>query len=155
MKNLLSVFAVAILFLAPAAYAKEVAVFLAVTGPLTPFEKNELSKDVVEGLSARFELRYGAEVDHYVKKVFQEESKKNDCDETDCYRRIAAFYHAEKIVALRVAEIEKGRYLVTAHLYDVPTGEMSSSEKEECAQCSFEKLKVLCKEITRRMSKVR
>lgn len=154
MKFLLSALAVAILLLAPAAYAKEVAVFLAVTGPLTPFEKSELSKEVVEGLSAKFELRYGAEVDHYVKKVFQEESKKNDCDETDCYRRIAALYHAEKIIALRVAEVEKGRHLVTAHIYEVSTGEMSASEKEECMQCSFEKLKVLCKEITKRMSKV-
>jgi len=153
MKNLLRVFAVALLLLAHAAYAKEVAVLLPVTGPLTPLEKSELSKQVVDGLPVQFELKYGEEVDRFVKQAFQEESKKQDCDETNCYRRIAARYHAEKIIALRVAEIDKGRYLVTIQLYDVPTGDVISSQKEECTQCSFEKLKILCKELSARMSK--
>lgn len=111
-------------------------------------EKAELTKEAVQGLSSTFELKHGEEVDRFVKQAFQEESKKKDCDETNCYRRIAAQYHAEKIVALCVAEVSKGRYLVTYHLYDVPTGEMTASQKKECAQCSFEKLKALCKELT-------
>lgn len=153
MKNILKVLAVALLLNAPMAYAKEIAVLLPVTGPLTPFEKAELTKEAVRGLSLTFELKHGEEVDRFVKKAFQEESKKKDCDETNCYRRIAAQYHAEKIVALRVAEVEKGRYLVTYHLYDVPTGEMTASQKKECTQCSFEKLKAVCKELTSGMSK--
>lgn len=160
MKNMLKVFAVAALLLVPvfftqAAYAKEVAVLLPVTGPLTPSEKIELTKQAVDGLSVRFDLRHGEEVDRFVKQAFQEESKKKDCDETNCYRRIAAQYHAEKIVALRVAEVAKGRYLVTFHLYDVPTGEMTASQKKECAQCSFEKLKALCKELTGKMTRAK
>lgn len=151
MKNLLGVFAAAILLLAQSAYAKEVAVLLPVVGPLTPYEQAELSKEAAQTFSSRFELKYGDEVDHFVKQVFQDESKKKDCDEANCYRRIAAQYHAEKIVALRVAQVEKGRYLVTSHLYDVPTGEMTASQKMECAQCSFEKLKALCKEIAQRV----
>jgi len=145
MKRLLKLFAVVIILLAPSAYAREIAVLLPVTGPLTPFEKSGLSKEVVDGLSARFDLQYGEEVDHFVKQVFQDESKKNDCDEANCYRRIAALYHAEKIVVLRVTETDKGSYLVMLLLYDVPTGEMTSSQKEECTQCSFEKLKLLYK----------
>ncbi|HLP97298.1 MAG TPA: hypothetical protein VK149_02515 [Sideroxyarcus sp.] len=148
MKNLLRVLAVALLLIAPLVNAKEIAVLLPLTGPLTPFEKTELTKVAVEGVSARFELRHGEEVDRFVKQAFQEESKKTDCDETNCYRRIAAKYHAEKIVALRVAQVEKGRYLVTYHLYDVPTGEMIASQQKECGQCSLEKLKALCKELT-------
>lgn len=147
MKNLLRILAVALLLSAQTAYAKEIAVLLPVTGPLTPFEKAELTKEAVQGLSLIFELKHGEEVDRFVKQAFQEESKKKDCDETNCYRRIAAQYHAEKIVALRVAEVSKGRYLVTYHLYDVPTGEMIASQKKECAQCSFERLKLLCKEL--------
>lgn len=147
MKNLLRILAVALLLSAQIAYAKEIAVLLPVTGPLTPFEKAELTKEAVHGLSSTFELKHGEEVDRFVKQAFQEESKKKDCDETNCYRRIAAQYHAEKIIALRVAEVSKGRYLVTYHLYDVPTGEMIASQKKECAQCSFEKLKALCKEL--------
>lgn len=148
MKNMLRVFAVAMLLFAHSAYAKEIAVLLPVTGPLTPLEKIELTKQALEGLSARFELNHGEDVDRFVKQVFQEESKKKDCDEANCYRRIAAQYHAEKIVALRVVEVAKGRYLMTYHLYDVPTGEMTVSQKKECAQCSFEKLKAICKELT-------
>jgi hypothetical protein len=155
MKNLLRLFAIAMLLLAHSAYAKDVAVLLPVTGPLTPLEKTELSKQVVDGLSARFELKYGEEVDRFVKQAFQDESKKQDCDETNCYRRIAARYHAEKIIALRVAEIDKGRYLVSIQLYDVPTGDVISSQKEECTQCSFEKLKILCKELSSRMNKAK
>lgn len=152
MKKLLGVFAVAIGIFAQSAYAKEVAVLLPVTGPLTPFEKAELSKEMAAGFAAKFELQYGEAVERVVKEAFQEESKKADCDETDCYRHIAAKYHAEKIIALRVTEMDKGHYLLTSHLYDVSTGEMTSSQKEECAQCSFEKLKILCKELSRRMS---
>lgn len=160
MKNNLRVLSVAMLLLAPifflqAAYAKEIAVLLPVTGPLTLYEKSELTKDAVEGLSARFELKQGEEVDRFVKQVFQEESKKKDCDEANCYRRIAAQYHAEKIVALRVAQVGKGRYLVTYHLYDVPTGEMTASEQKECTQCSFEKLKALFKELIGKMEPAR
>jgi hypothetical protein len=143
----LGLFAMVLLLAAPSVFAKEIAVLLPVTGPLTPYEKSELTRDVVDGLSPRFELKYGEDVDRFVKQAFQEESKKSDCDETNCYRRIAAQYHAEKIVALRVAEVEKGRYLVTYHLYDVPTGEMTASLQKECAQCSFDKLKALCKEL--------
>lgn len=155
MKNLLRALAVAMLLLAQTAYAKEIAVLLPVTGPLTPFEKAELTEETVQGLSFKFELKHGEEVDRFVKQAFQEESKKNDCDETNCYRRIGAQYHAEKIVALRVAQVEKGRYLVTYHLYDVPTGEMTSSQQKECAQCSFEKLKALCKELTSNMAQAK
>lgn len=157
MKNIYKVFAVALLLFVPiffgqTACAKEIAVLLPVTGPLTPYEKSELTKEVVDGLSTRFELKHGEEVDHIVKQAFQEESQKKDCDETNCYRRIAAQYHAEKIVALRVAQVEKGRYLVTYHLYDVPTGEMTASQQKECSQCSFEKLKALCQELMRPMT---
>jgi hypothetical protein len=151
MKNILRVLVVAMLLLAQTAYAKEIAVLLPVTGPLTPFEKVELTKEAVAGLSSRFELKHGDEVDRFVKQAFQEESKKQDCDETNCYRRIAAQYHAEKIVALRVIQMEKGRYLVTCHLYDVSTGEMTFSQQKECAQCSFEKLGALCKELIGKM----
>lgn len=151
MKNILSVFIVALLLLSQSAYGQEIAVLLPVIGPLTPFEKSELTKQAVDGLSAKFELKHGEEVERFVKQVFQEESHKKDCDEANCYRRIAAQYHAEKIVALRVALVDKGRYLVTSHLYDVPTGEMTASQKMECLQCSFDKLKALCKEVTQRM----
>ena len=147
MNNTLRVLAVALLLFAQTAWAKEIAVLLPVTGPLTPLEKSELTKEAVEGLSPKLELKYGDDVDRFVKKAFQEESKKQDCDETNCYRRIAAKYHAEKIVALRVAQVEKGRYLVTYHLYDVPTGEMTASQQKECDQCSIDKLKGLFKEL--------
>ena len=155
MKYLLGFFTAAMLLLATVANAKEVAVLLPVTGPLTPIEKSELSDELIKGLSAKYELEFGEEVDRYVTQVFHDESKKSDCDETNCYRRIAALYHSEKIVALRVAEIEKGHYLMSAHLYDVPTGEMISDQKEECNQCSFEKLKSLCKELASRMIKAK
>lgn len=151
MKNVLRVLLVATLLLAQTAFAREVAVLLPVIGPLTPFEQSELTKVAADAFSTKFELKYGTEVDDYVKQVFREESKKNDCDEANCYRRIAAKYHADKILTLRVAQVEKGRYLVTSHLYDVPTGEMVSDQKMECAQCSFDKLKELCKTITRRV----
>jgi hypothetical protein len=154
MKNILRLVAVAILLLSQAAYAKEVAVLLPVSGPLTPYEKTELTKEAVDVLSARFELKHGEEIDLVVKQAFLEESKKNDCDETNCYRHIAAQYHAEKIVALRVAQVAKGSYLVTAHLYDVLTDRMTFSEKRKCEDCSTQKFKALTKELMSRLAKV-
>ena len=155
MKKLLNLMAFAFLLMTQTAYAKENAVLLPVIGPLTALEKTELSKAMVEGLSARYVLRFGEDVDSYVKLVFQEESKKNDCDEMNCYRRIAAHYHAEKIIALRITTVDKNTYLVTSHLYDVATGAVASDQKEDCATCSIDKLKLLCKELAQRLSKVK
>jgi hypothetical protein len=155
MKSLLSIFALALLLITQSAYSKEIAVLLPVIGPLTASEKMELSKTLVDGLSDKFVLRHGEEVDRYVKQAFQEESKKNDCDENHCYRRIADHYHAEKIIALRITEVDKDNYLIVSNLYDVATGEIASAQKEECGKCSIDKLKSLCKEIARRMSEQR
>jgi ribosomal protein L37AE/L43A len=153
MKKLPSIIACALMLLATSAFAKDIAVLLPVAGPLTPYEKTELSRVVVEGLAAKFDMQYGEDVQRIVEKVFQEESKKNNCDESNCYRRIGTHYHADKIVALRVTEVEKGHFLLTSNLYDVPTGSITSSQKEECTQCSFEKLKVICNELIGRIGK--
>ena len=138
---------------AQAVTAKEIAVLLPLTGPLTPIENAELTRQVVEGLSVKFDLKHGVEVDRVVKQAFQEESKKRDCDETNCYRRIAAQYRAEKIIAIRVVQSGKENYLVTINLYNVLTNEMTVSQKRDCAQCSTEKLKVILKELTSNVSK--
>lgn len=148
MKSTLNILAVALMLFANIAYAKEIAVLLPVAGPLTPNEKAELTKGTVEGLLSGFDLKHGDEVDRVVKQAFQEESKKQDCDETNCYRRIASKYSADKIIALRVATMVAGHYLVTLQIYDVPTGEMTFSQKNECKACSFEILKGLSKDLT-------
>lgn len=152
MKNLLRSLALASLLFTQTAFAKEIAVLLPLTGPLTPYEQSELTKVAVDGLSARFELKHGEEVDRFVRQVFQDESKKKECDEVNCYRRIAGQYHAEKIVALRVVLVGKGSYRVTSHLYDVLSGNMSLSEKRDCVECTTQKLKALCKEMASRMT---
>lgn len=152
MKNLLKLFALAVLLLSQTAYALEAAVLLPVAGPLTSFEKSELSREVVQGLASRFELKHGDEVGRFVEQVFREESRKKDCDESNCYRRIAAQFHAEKIVALRLAQMDKGKYLVTLHLYEIASGGMLYSESGECIECTQEKLKALCKQLTGRMA---
>ena len=129
-------------------YSKETAVLLPLAGPITPMENAELTKLAVEGLSVKFDLKHGEDVDRAVKQAFLEESKKKDCDETNCYRRIAAQYRAEKIVAIRVVQAGKESYLVTINLYNVLTNEMTISQKRECTMCSIEKLKVILKELT-------
>lgn len=143
--------AAAMILFATGSFAEEIAVLLPLTGPLTPLEKSELTREAVKGLSEQFELKHGGEVDQFVRQAFQEESQKQDCDETNCYRRIAARYHADKIAAIRIVQIAQGSYLVTSHLYDVPTGELTVSEQSKCTQCSIQKLKVLCKALTGKM----
>lgn len=151
MKSTLRILAAALLLVGHAAYAKEIAVLLPVTGPLTPNEQVELTGDAVAGLSPRFELKYGAEVERVVKQAFQEESKKQDCDETNCYRLIAGKYKAEKIIALRVVKKAAGHYLLALQIYDVPTGEMTYSWKNECKACSFQALKDLSRDLIKRV----
>lgn len=137
----------ALLLAVPAAWAGERAVLLPVTGPLTVNEKAQLAEDVVTGLSGRYELVHGEEVDRFVKQAFEEENHKRDCDEASCYRRIAAQYHADKIAAVRVAQIAEGQFLLTFNLYDVMTGEMTISRSKECKDCSFVKLKAIGSEL--------
>jgi hypothetical protein len=151
MKKILGLVGLAVLLFAHAASAKEVVVLLPITGPLTPYEKTELARAVVGELSPKFELKYGAAVDRFAKKAFQEESKKKDCDETNCYRRIAAQYHADKIAAVRIVLVAKDNYLLSLHLYDVASGEMDFSEKMDCTECSSDKLKLHFLALARRL----
>lgn len=132
-----------ILFMIPAVFAKERAVLLPLTGALTPDEKRILSKEVSLILESNYTIITGEDVDHVVKQVFLEESHKTECDESSCYRRISEHYHADKIIAFRVTKRTDSLYLITYNLYDVPTGEMTLSRSQECAECSFEKLKAL------------
>lgn len=152
MRNKLRLLFLTFLIFASPAFAKEIAVMLPLTGPLSPFEQAELTKEFADGISNQFELKYGEDVDRFVKQVFQDESKKKDCDEAKCYQRIAAQYHAEKILALRVVQVAQGNYLVTSHLYDVPSGNMTFSEKRTCLECTTQKLKALCKELASRIT---
>ncbi len=132
---------------ASVANARETAVLLPVTGPLTPLELTELTREVVTGLSSVFDVKHGEEVNRVVKQIFKEESKKTDCDETSCYRQIAVQYHAEKIIALRLTQIETERYLLTLNVYDVVTGDVTVSNKRECTSCTFEKIKILARDL--------
>ena len=152
MKIIANLYVLLIALLAPAAYAQEVAVLLPVIAPYSTTEKSELAQLVVTGLALRFDIKFGEEVDHFVSLAFQEESKKKECDEVTCLRRIGAQYHAEKIVTLRVTSVNKENLLVTSNIYDLTTSEIISSQKAECNQCSFSKLKTLTKEIVKHMA---
>lgn len=147
MKKILALLLVFLALSSATAYAKETAVLLPVTGPLTPLEITELSRDIVTGLAPLFDLKHGEEVNRFVKQTFLEESKKPDCDEASCYRQIAAQYHAEKIIALRLTQIETEHYWLILNVYDVVTGDVTVSNKRECTSCSFEKIKILAREL--------
>lgn len=135
--------------LVSAAFSKERAVLLPLSGPLTPNEKMILSKEVSTVLESKYTLVAGEEVDRFVKQVFLEESHKTECDESSCYRRISEHYHADNIIAFRVTKMTESSYLITFNLYDVPTGEMTLSRNQECTECSFEKLKALSNNLIR------
>lgn len=129
---------------APFAFAAEGIVLLPVTGPLTPQEINTLTTDAAKNLSGSYRVVSGEEVDAYVKKVFSEESKKADCDEDACYRRIAANFKVDRIAALKVAKMGDKGYLVTFSIYDTVQGKVIDSRRKDCADCSFEGLQGLC-----------
>ena len=127
--------------------AKEGAVLLPVTGQLTPEEKKDISAEVSKLLKSDYKIIYGDEVGSFVKKVFQEESEKDICDEEACYRRIASHFGVEKIVALRVLQKSSAAYMVTFNIYDVVEGKVVVSKREDCSNCSFEKLKAICMDL--------
>ena len=152
-RKLSSLFVPGILLLFLAAFpsnsyaAKEGAVLLPVTGQLTPEEKKDISAEVSRRLKSDYKLIYGDEVGSFVKKVFQEESEKDICDEEACYRRIAGHFGVEKIIALRVVQKSGADYLVTFNIYDVVEGKVVVSKKVDCSNCSFERLKAICIEL--------
>lgn len=125
--------------------AAEGILLLPVTGPLTPLEIQSLTTDAAKNLSGRYRVIYGEEVDSFVKKVFSEESRKADCDEDACYRRIAANFKVDRIAALKVAKTGEKGYLVTFSIYDTLQGKVIESRRKDCADCSFEGLQEVCK----------
>lgn len=122
------------------ARAAERVVMLPITGELLASEKSQLAVHTAKALSWQYQIIQGDKVNQFVTKVFWEESKKLECDETSCYRRIAAEFNADKIVAIKVAKVASGKYLVAFNLYDVPTGEITYSRKAECTECGFSTL---------------
>jgi hypothetical protein len=127
-------------FTATQAHAAERVVLLPITGELLASEKSQLAAEAAKALSWQYKIIQGDKVNQFVTKVFREESKKLDCDETSCYRRIASEFKADKIVAIKIAKVASGQYLVTFNLYDVATGEVSHSRKTECTECGYSKL---------------
>lgn len=140
---LISIFFSFVLSLNALSSEREKAVLLPIVGPLTAKEKEDLAHTLVSVLDGSYKVIYGADVDSYVKKVFREERKKTDCDETTCYRKIAARYGAEKIVAFRVVKKRGNDYLITFNIYDVTTEEIEESKKLDCLDCSYETIKRL------------
>lgn len=140
LQNLLYLSLFILSFTSAQAHAAERAVLLPITGELLASEKTQLADEVAKSLSGQYQIILGDKVNQFVTKVFREESKKLDCDETSCYRRIAAEFKADKIVAIKIAKVASGQYLVTFNLYDVPTGEVTQPRKAECTECGYSKL---------------
>jgi len=128
---------------APAAELEK-GVLLPVTGPLTPHEKDVLAETVAESFKNKYNIIYGADVNSFVVKVFEEESKKHDCDETACYRKIAEHFHASVVIALRITKKEERDQLVTLSVFDVLEEKVVHSGRKDCHSCSYEELKALC-----------
>lgn len=149
MKNIYCLILLVMLSIPSGVMAKDVAVLLPITGAITPQERNELTQLAVIALTKQFDLKHGEAVDEKVKQVFQEESKRQNCDETSCYRKIAAHYQAEKIIALRLTQTAADHFLLVLNIYDVTTGDITASQKRECAQCTFDKIKILVSDIVK------
>ena len=140
MKNLFAALLLVFMAGGPVLAAAEKGVLLPISGPLTAEEKKGLADTVAGHLSGSYQVVYGEEVNDYITKVFREESKKDDCDEEACYRKIATHYGAETIFALRVVKEGDALYVVTFNIYDVLTEKVVQSRKEACSHCSYESL---------------
>ncbi len=130
----------ALLFNISLAQGAERIVLLPVAGELLASEKVQLADAAAHAVSGQYHVLYGDKVNQFVVKAFQDESKKLDCDESNCYKKIASEFKVDKIMALKIAKVASGKYLVALNLYDIPTGGVIVSKSAECSECSFEKL---------------
>lgn len=79
------------------------AVMMPLATPFSQEENTQLAAGIADGLSSRYEVLHGKEVDGIIKRIFDEENKGLNCDLNICYQKIARHFGAENIVALVVA----------------------------------------------------
>lgn len=79
------------------------AVLMPISSPFSQGENARLASGIAEGLSSRYQVLHGKEVDGVIKQIFDEENKGLNCDLDICYQKIVRHFGVENVVALVVA----------------------------------------------------
>lgn len=95
------------------------AVLMPLTTPFSPAENAQLAAGIADGLSSRYQVLHGAEVDAVIKRIFDEENKGLNCDLDICYQKIARHFGVENIVAFVVTPRKDGRKNIALSVLNV------------------------------------
>ena len=141
---ILTIFVFLISAITTQTWAKEAMVLLPIQGKgISAQEKDILRAVLQEGLSHRYKVYSGAEVDKKLQKFI-----KKSCDTEKCLEEVAINFQGE-LVGRGIVLPREGEYIVTIEIENVFTDDVVESKTESCSGCKLSGVIDLLKNMTR------
>ena len=111
--------------------------------------KPMMESAIAEGLSDKYKVLYGRNVEEKVKEIYKKLSEETvageECDDTKCMQQIGVEFQAELVATIRVLKNPQG-YLLALNIINVLDNELVLSKSEPCEGCNeFQVINVLKK----------
>lgn len=116
---------------------REAIVLLPVKGAgLLESELSIYRDSVADGLGNRYTVKFGEQVDKVIKEVFDAESKENlECDETRCYKDIAAALNVQLVAKASVFKSGEN-FQLSLVIYNVLENRAEETKTDYCTKCN-------------------
>ncbi len=114
------------------------AVFMPLATPFSEEENGKLAVGIAEGLSLRYQVLHGGEVDGVIKRIFDEENKGLNCDLDVCYQKIARHFGVENIVAFVVTPGKNSGMSLSLSVLNVMENKVVLKRQAVCKSARFD-----------------
>jgi hypothetical protein len=106
-----------------------------------------INRDIVaEGLSDRYDVKYGEQTDKIIEEIFKSHSSESlECDESKCYRDVATALNTSLIGKATII-LANGNYRISIVVYNVYENKAEMSRTATCEKCGPGDLEAKLKE---------
>jgi hypothetical protein len=114
---------------------------------LTDIEKSLARDSVAEGLSLKYEVKYGEQTDQIIEEIFKSHSAETlECDESKCYRDVAVALNAQ-LIGKATIMLSHGNYRISLVVYNVAENKSEMTRSGSCDNCSASEMEAKLKEL--------
>ena len=109
--------------------------------------KPMMESAIAEGLSDRYKVLYGRNVEEKIKEIYKKLSEETvagqECDDTKCMQEIGIEFQAERVTTIRVLKNPQG-YFLALNIINIYDNELVMSKSEPCEGCNeFQVIRIL------------
>ena len=115
---------------------------------LSDIEKSLARDNIAEGLSDKYEVKYGEQTDQIISEIFKAHSEESlECDESKCYRDVATALNAQLIGKATIL-LSKGNYRISFVVYNVAENKAEMTRSGSCDNCGSSEMEAKLKELS-------